>query len=132
MLIDRSRSQWYGIVMVQERRRSQRVRAYLPVRLHQPGAPQVVETLTKDLSEGGFRCLNSTLCPISTELGVDLVLSTGNEQLSLRGKAVWFRTIPESEQFDFGIAFVELSPETKRRLSAYLDRLAKLSSFALA
>ena len=117
--------------MVQERRSSQRFRAYLPVRLHQPGGPQVVETLTKDLGVGGFRCLNSTLCPISTELGVDLVLSTGNEQLSLRGKTVWFRTIPESEQFDFGIAFVDLSPETKRRLSAYLDYLSKFSSFAL-
>ncbi len=118
--------------MVQERRSSQRARAYLPVRLHQPGSPQVVETLTKDISVGGFRCLNSILCPISTELGVDLALSTGNEQLSLRGKAVWFRTIPESEQFDFGIAFVDLSPETKRRLSAYLDHLAKFSSFAIA
>ena len=88
----------------------------------------MVETLTKDVGLGGFRCLSPTLCPVSTELGVDLVLSTGNEQLSLRGKAAWFRTIPESEQFDFGITFIDLSPETKRRLSGYLNHLSRTSS----
>ena len=101
-----------------------RFRAYLPVRLHKANPPQVIETLTKDISLGGLRCVSPTLCPVLTEMGVELVLSAGEEQLSVRGKAAWFLTIPESEQFDFGIAFADLSPQDKRRLSVYLERLS--------
>ena len=113
--------------MVPERRRNQRFRAYLPVRLHRPQAPFVIETLTKDISAEGFRCISSTLCPVSAEVGVELFLTEGDDELEVRGKAVWFRSIPESDQFDFGIIFTEVSPQNKRRLSAYIERLSSRS-----
>ena len=110
--------------MNQERRNSQRVRAYLPVRLRTPASPQPIETLTKDLGAGGLRCLSPIACPVSTEIGLELVLATDDEPIAVRGKTTWFRTIPESDQFDFGIAFLDLSQQNKRRLSVYLDRFA--------
>ena len=118
--------------MNQERRSSPRVRAYLPLRLRTPGTPQTLETLTKDLSLGGVRCISPTVCPVSTEVGLELILATGDEPLALRGKTAWFRTIPESDQFDFGIVFVELSPQNKRRLSVYIERLANKSGLVPA
>ncbi len=109
---------------MEERRITPRVRAYRPVRLQKPGSPHVVETLSKDLALGGLRCLSPALFPVSTEVSVELVLSSGDEPLSARGKTVWFQTIPQSEQFDLGIAFTDLQPRIKRRLSAYLERLS--------
>ena len=110
--------------MEQERRSSVRIRAYRPVRLSKPGTPRLVETLTKDLAVGGLRCISATLFPVSTELTVELMLSTGEEPIIARGRTSWFQMIPHSEQFDIGIAFLELPFEHKRRLSAYLDRLS--------
>ena len=110
--------------MVLDRRDAPRFRAYHPVRLQKPGMPQIVETLTKDLGMGGVRCISPTLFPVSTEVNVDVVLSTGEEPFSVRGRTVWFQMIPHSEQFDIGIAFLELDAHNKRRLSAYIDHLS--------
>ena len=61
--------------MVPERRSSPRVPTYQPIRLQKSGAPSVVETLTKDLSAGGVRCLSIPLFPVSSDLNVELVLT---------------------------------------------------------
>ena len=118
--------------MNQERRSSQRVRAYLPVRLRTPNSPHIIETLTKNLSIGGLHGVSPIVCPVSTEVGLELVLSTGDEPMAVRGKTVWFRTIPESDQFDCGITFLDLSQQNKRRLSVYIERLANRSGLVLA
>ena len=112
----------------QERRSAPRVRAYHPVRLQKPNNPQVVETLTKDLSLGGIRCLSAAIFPVSSDVNVNLILSTGEESLSVKGRAVWFRMIPYSEQFDLGISFGMISPYNKRRLSVYIDNLSEKSA----
>ncbi|MBI3020608.1 MAG: PilZ domain-containing protein [Candidatus Omnitrophica bacterium] len=110
-----------------ERRSAQRLRAYQPVRLRKLHSPQVIETLTKDLSAGGVRCLSTSVFPVSTQVNVDLVLSSGEEPFSAMGRAVWFQIIPHSDQFDIGISFVEVPPQHKRRLSVYLDHLSAKS-----
>ena len=110
--------------MGEERRTTARIRTYRPLRLQRSQAPGIVETLTKDLAPGGLRCLSSTLVPVATEVDVELVLSRGEEPVIARGRAVWFRMIPESEQFDIGIEFLDLDPQSKRRLSVYIDRLS--------
>ncbi len=84
----------------------------------------MVETLTKDLSLTGMRCLSSTICPVSSDVSLELILGNGQEPLALRGRTVWFQTIPEGDQFDIGIAFFDVSPHNKRRLSMYIDRLS--------
>lgn len=113
---------------MQDKRQVPRYRVYQPVRLHRPGSPQVMETLTKDLSAGGLRCITQTVLPVSTEVTLELVLAPGQEPLVARGRTMWFRSIPDSEQFDAGFAFTEINPINKRHLSAYLERLASKSS----
>ncbi len=113
--------------MIEERRSAPRFRAYFPVRLHKATSPPVIETLTKDLSVGGMRCLSPTIYPVSTEVSVELMLGPGEEQLTLRGKTAWFLTLSGSDQFEFGIQFFDLTPQYKRRLSVFLDRLSQRS-----
>src|SRR3989338_4892729 len=108
--------------MAEERRASLRVSAYLPVRLHPNNQLKVVETLTKNVGAGGARCVSPTVFPVSAEVTVEVSLSQGQEPLVLRGRTAWFRLIPESEQYDLGIAFVDLPPKIKARLSTYIDR----------
>jgi len=50
-------------------------------------------------------------------------LSPGQEPMILRGRTAWFRMIPESEQYDLGITFVDPAQKTKQRLSTYIDRI---------
>ena len=110
--------------MPEERRRTPRIRAYHPVRLQRPGTAPVVETLTKDLSSAGLRCLSSTWFPVTSDLHVELVLASGAAPITIRGKAAWFGMIPHSDQLELGISFQEIDPADKRRLSAYLDRVS--------
>jgi len=131
-MLDRAGGGWYANIMIPERRAAPRIRAYRPVRLHQSGNSRIIETLTKDLSEGGICCLSPIALPVSSEVSLELVLSTGQAPISVRGRTAWFRTIPQSEQFDLGIAFDEISPVDKRRLSAYLDQLSSKSVFLLS
>lgn len=108
--------------MVDERRASPRVSAYLPVRLHPNHQLKVVETLTKNIGEGGTRCVSPTVFPVSAEVTVEFSLAQGQEPIVLRGRTAWFRLIPDSEQYDLGIAFVDITPKTKTRLSTYINR----------
>jgi len=106
-----------------DRRANPRARVYLPVRLRQ-GGQRVVETLTKDLGVGGIRCVSQTLTPVGREVAVEIPVGPGHELVSVRGRAVWFHVLPDSEQFDLGIMFIELNDRTKRLLSTYLEQFA--------
>ena len=110
--------------MTAERRACARIKAYRPVRLYKSASsPHLVETLTKDLCADGLRCVSSTVVPVATELQVEVTYAPGEEPFIARGRAVWFRALPDSEQFDVGVSFIDSQPGTKRRLSAYIDRL---------
>ena len=108
--------------MITERRTSARIRAYRPLRLHPRGSP-VIETLTKDLSTGGVRCLSPTAIPVSTPVSIELVLGSGQEPLQVEGRMAWFQTMSDSEQYDLGISFAGLPEQKQRRLSAYFASL---------
>ena len=108
-----------------ERRASSRIRVYRPVRLRQPTGLSLMETLSKDLAEGGVRCLSEIPLPVATPVVIEVSLSAGELPLELHGKTAWTRSLPHSEQFEIGIAFLEISPQTKRRLSGCLERLSR-------
>ena len=110
--------------MTSERRANPRLRVYDPIRIYASGSPRPVETLTKDLAVGGLRSVSTKPFSVSTKLHIELMLPQGQGLLSLHGRTAWFRTIPDSDQFELGVAFTEMSDLDKRRLSAYLLRLS--------
>lgn len=112
--------------MSEERRRFHRVRCYLPIRLYPQGEIKVIETLTKDLGLGGLRVLSPILTPVATPLSLEIAIGAAEEPLSLRAQTVWFQAVPQSEQFYLGIAFRDLTQETTKRLSRYLERASDL------
>jgi len=112
--------------MVEERRRLSRVRCHLPVRLYPKGEAKVIETLTKDVSLGGLKCLSPSPKTIGTSVIVELDLGPGEMSVDLRGHVAWFQDLPESDQFYLGLIFDEFHERTRQRLSRYLDRIATL------
>ena len=83
-----------------------------------------MQTLTKDLSSGGLRCVSQIPAPVASEFKIELTLA-GHEPFQAKGRTAWFSILPHSEQFDIGIVFTEVSQENQRRLSTYLDYLSR-------
>ena len=106
-----------------ERRYATRHRAYLPLRLRAAGATAAVETLTKDLSIGGLRCVSPEPLPVASDARLELIIAAAQEPLTLQAKVRWFRTLPYADQCELGLEFQDLSPKSARRLSTYLSRL---------
>ena len=111
--------------MLQERRRFLRKRCYLPVRLYPQGAATVIETLSKDISTGGLKCLSPIPVPIATPLSIELDLGIGKGVVFLRGHAAWFQEIPQSDQCYLGVIFDDPSEHSRQLLSRYIEPLAK-------
>ena len=79
---------------------------------------RVVETLTKDISLSGLRCLSPIAIPPSTPVHVELILGAGEPILNLNATAIWSKAIPKSEQFYLGLSFPSIDDEHMQRLSA--------------
>lgn len=109
-----------------ERRRSQRVTCVLPLQISSDGGPKLIETLTKDLSAGGLRCLSPTAKPPATRVSLEITLGKGARPFSLQARVVWFEAVPNSHQFYLGLAFDHLSEIYTRRLSRYIEQLSSL------
>ena len=112
--------------MREERRSTPRRRAYLPVRISQTETP-IIETLSKDVGLGGVCCVSPSLTPVGTEVLVELDLPVGQEVLMLRGRTVWVRVLPDSEQFDLGIRFHNMPEQAHRLLSTFIDQSHRLT-----
>lgn len=110
--------------MVTEQRVHQRFRTFRPVRILPARRHHPFEILTKDLSLGGARCISPALIEDGTEVHVELLLHAGEPPVRADGRVSWFRTIPESEQFELGICFQEMSSQDRSRLSHCLGRLS--------
>jgi hypothetical protein len=110
--------------MPAERRRFHRVPSVLPLRLFIRGGQHPIETLSKNLSLGGIKCLSPASQPVGTPVTIELGLGPSNDCLSLPATVSWFQTIPQSEQFFLGVTFDALSPQVTRLLSTDINHSA--------
>lgn len=110
----------------EERRQHARVPVYLPIQFRRrSGELQLVETLIKDLSLGGLRCVSPVVLPPGTEVYVELPLEAGHEPVGADGRIVWIQPLPKSELYHLGIAFHPIQAQIERRLSTYLERCSR-------
>ena len=109
---------------VQERRRFPRIGCMLPVRLYPRDNSKVIETLTKDLGQGGLRCLSPSARTVSSLVSLEITLGPGEKPLSFHARIVWVEMVPNSRQFYLGLAFHDLSDDATERLSSYIDKVS--------
>src|SRR3989338_8061117 len=103
--------------MLQERRQTPRVRCYLPLRLYPQGEHRVIETLSKDLGLGGMSCLSPVHRRIATPVSLEVTLGQGQPPLTLHAKLIWFSEVPNSEQFQLGFGFDQMTAFQSRQVS---------------
>lgn len=101
--------------MIEERRQVPRVRTYLPIRIQPPAGGAAVETLTRDISHRGVRCLAPAAIAARTPVRIDLTLPIRRSVVTLSGQTQWLRELPHSDQFEVGIVFVSEPPEEYRQ-----------------
>ena len=116
--------------MGEERRRYPRVPCHLPVQLVLQGEPKVIQTLTKDLAEGGLRCLSPIPFPALTPCSIELVLGASHSAIRLNAKIRWSEPVQSGSQFYVGLAFERLSDWNTSQLSSYIQYLSDTLSVA--
>ena len=107
-----------------ERRRASRVSCVLPIQISADGTPKIIETLTKDLSLSGLRCLSPSSKPPTSKVSLEITLGKGARPFSLQARVVWYETVPNSHQFYMGLAFDHLTEANSKRLSRYIEKLS--------
>ena len=108
-----------------ERRRAPRVHCVLPLQISAEGKPpKLIETLTKDISVSGLRCLSPTSAPSNSKVSLEITLGKGERPFSLNARVVWFQSVPNSRQYYLGLAFDDLTEVSTRRLSRYIEKLS--------
>lgn len=109
------------------RRKHDRKATYLPIRIFAHSLEISTETLSKDFGAGGLRCLTRTATPAQTLYTVEIALPKTRQILTLRAKQAWLHSIPESDQFEMGIEFLDINEPDRRILEDYQQHLAGLS-----
>ena len=110
-----------------ERRKHPRITTYLPVRLKLQSSGRYVETLAKDVSLGGVRCIVTGTPEVTELLVLEVPLYKEVLPIQATAKVVWVQPIAETNQALIGIQFEGLTPEDAGVLAAYLEeRLAQV------
>jgi uncharacterized protein (TIGR02266 family) len=81
--------------------------------------------LTQDLSGGGVFVATTTLCPIGERVRVKLKLPTAPGPIDILTEVRWVRTrdVPGGGGMaGLGLKFLQMSPEAKQAVMAFLDR----------
>jgi hypothetical protein len=120
-MIDLVAALCYSISM-DERRISARVPCILPLRFVLAGQSPV-ETLTKNVSIGGMKCLSGIKLKPLHPVSLELLLGNGRLPLVAQGMVRWVHEVPDGQQYFVGITFLGLDDDERIRLSRYLDRI---------
>jgi hypothetical protein len=82
--------------------------------------------LSCDLSEGGIRFRIDDFIPLSTELSLEFDVP-GNEHVALDGQVAWISQLPHSDQYIFGLRFIDSLENMKshRVLKEYIQHKVK-------
>ena len=104
-----------------------RLRSHVPVRYQELRTSRLVETLSKDVGEGGLQCLTSEFLPASSELMVELSLRRGAPVAKARARVAWIQQLPHTDQYCLGLEFLYVPDPMRSAIHAYLATAANRS-----
>ena len=105
-----------------DRRQFPRIATYLPVRVRLPRTGRYLQTLTKDVSVGGMRCMVEGQPAINDMVMMELPLYKEVMPLHTRASVAWVRPITAGQSV-VGVRFGELTAAERAALTAYLEQL---------
>lgn len=96
---------------------------YLPLRLRVERSGRYVETLVKDISMGGLRCLISDYPAVNESVSLELPLYKEVMPLRVNATVAWVHPAGSEHQYLVGLNFRELPPAARHALTDYLERV---------
>ena len=103
-----------------ERRRWTRLQSHLPVRFQDLRTQRFAETLSKDISAGGVRCLSHEFLPASRELTVEISIYRASPPVKARARVAWIQQVPHADQYCVGLEFLQIPKAFQDELQTYI------------
>ena len=111
-----------------DRRQYPRITTYLPVRLRLQQSGRYLETLAKDVSLGGVRCVVEGRPDVNEVVVLEVPLYKEVLPIQAQARVAWVRPTTDTQSI-VGIRFEHLSQADSGALSTYLEhRTAPLAS----
>lgn len=79
-------------------------------------------SLSKDISAGGLRVSAPGFLPKDTRLVVEFMLPESVKRIRAIGRVAWVEEEPASRACDFGLEFVEISPQDRQSIVGHIER----------
>lgn len=109
-----------------ERRRSERVEAHIPVKYHTlrgDASHRAEASLTRDLSEGGIRFRTGEFVSMACRLILELDIPVFNKPIKAISKVAWIRKTESSDEYEIGNQFLEMSKRDRKLVSQYVNNI---------
>jgi len=101
-----------------EKRRFPRVDLRVPVSFRIRGRTQQLATLSRNISAGGMGLLTSQF--LSTDTLLNLEFSLLHKFFSVYAKTKWITSLPSSDNYHFGLEFLELPDKDRQHFAEYV------------
>lgn len=106
----------------QEKRRSQRIKAGLPISLEHLGITHHYEDeITKDISATGVRVNIDSFFPINSRFLIKMRFPEVNKSIEGLARVAWSGHLNYSNQYEAGLEFVELNPVYRKWIEEYVQ-----------
>lgn len=113
---------WQGI----DQRRFPRANYKCTVTIRQGDKATPLSAITENIGLGGICIMLEKGLDIFSPVDLQLSLEDSKEAMQVHGTIVWVvrrREMRRKPSYDTGVEFAELSPESKARIEAILDRV---------
>ena len=108
-----------------EKRRFQRMDSSLPLKYKNLKTATIpMESITKDIGEGGIRFKTSEFISLACRLVVEITLPMVPKPIKAISKVAWIRKLSSGEQYELGNQFLDISKEDKALIVDYMGRLS--------
>lgn len=109
---------------VEDKRRFKRIDANLP--LQYKNLRKIGESPTgssaKNLSEGGVCFKSSEFISLACRMVVEITVPTSEKPVKAITKVAWIRRIPNTEQYELGNQFLDMTKEDKVHVSNFVKQ----------
>lgn len=105
----------------EERRKAPRLRKSLPLHYELVNQQKYGDGLTQDISEGGLRLISEEFIPRASQMSLKINLTPHN-LIEVSGQVRWAGRISHSYRYEVGLAFADVSNDTRRNISEYVAR----------
>jgi c-di-GMP-binding flagellar brake protein YcgR len=101
-----------------EKRHFSRITMRVPVSYRVRGKTQQLATLSRNVSAGGMGLVTDQFLAPDTLLNLEF--SVLRKFFSLYARTKWIASLPSSDNYQFGLEFLEVQPKDREHISDYV------------